>query len=463
MMVGREREAHSQGTDYRRLLRKHRWLMTGIFLLTVLTAAIWTFVQVPIYEAVATILIEPEPPKVLNIQDVVPMGGASDRNFYPTQYEIMKSRPVLERAAAALNARKRLASPASGDVGNGPAGDLSRAITIEPKRNTRLVLVKIEGPDPARSAEAANAVANAYAKYNVELKLKGARDAITWLTEEAGRLRAKTEESSQALQNYRVKTGILGMQEQRQITAAKIMDFNKAFLEAQAQRLSLESKLQQLDRIAKEPAGVQTIFTVADNALIDRLKGEAATLETEKSKLLKVYKDQHPEILKVDAQIQQVKQRLEAEFQNTMRAVQTQYKVAKGREDTLLNQVNQLRQEGQQLNEREIQYQNLQREVESNQALYDSVLKRMKETGVAGGLEDSNVRIIEEATPPVVPIRPRKARNVALSIAAGLVLAFGVAFALEYLDTTVKTPDDVERYLGLSVIGIVPSFHARRR
>ncbi|HTC22963.1 MAG TPA: GNVR domain-containing protein, partial [Gemmatimonadales bacterium] len=154
---------------------------------------------------------------------------------------------------------------------------------------------------------------------------------------------------------------------------------------------------------------------------------------------------------------------LEAEFQNTMRAVQTQYKVAKGREDTLANQVNALRQEGQQLNEREIQYQNLQREVESNQALYDSVLKRMKETGVAGGLEDSNVRIIEEATPPVVPIRPRKARNVALSIAAGLVLAFGVAFALEHLDTTVKTPDDVERYLGLSVIGIVPSFHARRR
>jgi uncharacterized protein involved in exopolysaccharide biosynthesis len=435
--------------------------MTGIFLLTVLTVAIWTFVQVPIYQAVATILIEPEPPKVLNIQDVVPMGGASDRNFYPTQYEIMKSRPVLERAAAALKAKTQPA--ARSDGADGVVDELSAAITIEPKRNTRLVLIKIDGPDPARAAEAANALANAYAKYNVELKLKGARDALSWLTEEAGRLRAKAEESSQALQNYRVKTGILGMQEQRQITAAKIMDFNKAFLEAQAQRLSLESKLQELNRIAKEPAGVQTIFTVADNALIDRLKGEASTLETERSKLLKVYKEKHPEILKIDAQIQQVKQRLEAEFQNTLQAVQTQYKVAKAREDTLANQVNQLRQEGQQLNEKEIQYQNLQREVESNQALYESVLKRMKETGVAGGLEDSNVRIIEAAAPPTVPIRPRKARNVALSIAAGLALAFGAAFALEYLDTTVKTPDDVERYLGLSVIGVVPAFHAKRR
>ncbi len=451
-----EREPQPRAADYRRLLRKHRWLMTGVFLLTVLTAAIWTFVQVPIYEAVATILIDPEPPRVLNIQDVVPMGsGLWDRNFYPTQYEIIQSRPVRERAAAVLRARKGLAE--------GVAGELSGAITVEPKRNTRLVLIKIAGPDPVLSAEEANAVASAYARYNVELKLKGARDALTWLTEEAGRLRAKAEESSQALQNYRVKTGILGMQEQRQITAAKIMDFNKAFLEAQAQRLSLESKLQQLDRIAKEPAGVQTIFTVAENPLIDRLKGEASTLETEKSKLLKVYKDQHPEILKVDAQILQVKQRLEAEFQNTLRAVQTQYKVAKGREDTLANQVNQLRQEGQQLNEREIQYQNLQREVESNQALYESVVKRMKETGVAGGLEDSNVRIIEAATPPTVPIRPRQTRNLVVSIVAGLILAFGVAFALEYLDTTVKTPDDVERYLGLSVIGVVPAFQARRR
>jgi uncharacterized protein involved in exopolysaccharide biosynthesis len=459
MMAAPERELQPHVINYRRLFRKHRWLMTGLFLLTVLTAAIWTFLQVPIYEAVATILIEPEPPKVLNIQDVVPMGGASDRNFYPTQYEIMKSRPVIERAVA-LGVKNRGGSEAAG--AGDAIGRLSGALIIEPRRNTRLVLIKVQGPDASLAAEQANAVANAYAKYNVELKLKGARDAITWLTEEAGRLRMKVDDSSQALQNYRVKTGILGMQEQRQITAAKIMDFNKAFLEAQAQRLSLESKLQQLDRIAKEPAGVQTIFTVADNALIDKLKGEASNLETEKSKLLKVYKDQHPEILKVEAQIQQVKQRLDAEFQNTMRAVQTQYKVAKGREDTLQNQVNQLRQEGQQLNEREMQYQNLQREVESNQALYDSVLKRMKETGVAGGLEDSNVRIIEEATAPTVPIRPRPARSIALSIAGGLVLAIGAAFALERLDTTVKTPDDVERYLGLSVIGIVPAFRGRR-
>jgi uncharacterized protein involved in exopolysaccharide biosynthesis len=459
-MVTREFEPSPRVADYRRVLRKHRWLMTGIFLLTVLTVAIWTFLQIPIYQAVATILIEPEPPKVLNIQDVTPLGVGSswDPAFYPTQYEIIKSRAVVVRAVAALN----LKAAGTGALAD-PSGALSGGLSVEPMRNTRLVLIKVAGPDPARAAAEANAIANAYAKYNVELKLKGARDALTWLTEEAGRLRAKVEDSSQALQNYRVKSGILGMQEQRQISAQKIIEANKGYLEAQAQRMALEAKFGELTQAAKDPAAAGTMFSEADNPLVGKLKSEIGGLETEKSKLLKVYKEMHPEIVKVDAQIQHLRGRLEAEFQGTMRSVQTQAKIARTREESQLNAVNQLRREGQELNEKESQYQNLQREVEANQQLYDSVVKRLKETGVAGGLENSNVRIIEDATPPRSPILPRKAWSLGMSLVAGLILACAVAFGLEYLDTTVKTPDDVERYLGLAVIGIVPAFDARRR
>jgi uncharacterized protein involved in exopolysaccharide biosynthesis len=461
-MVSREHEPQPRVADYRRVLRKHRWLITGIFLLTVLTVGIWTFMQVPIYQAVATILIEPEPPKVLNIQDVTPVGAMSpwDPAFYPTQYEIIKSRAVVERAVDALNLKKRAVD---GGAGADPSRTLSGSLGVDPVRNTRLVLIKVAGPDPARAAAEANAIASAYAKYNVELKLKGARDALTWLTEEASRLRAKVEESSQALQNYRVKSGILGMQEQRQISAQKIIEANKGYLEAQAQRMSVEAKLGELTQVAKDPATAGTIFSEGDNPLVGKIKGEIGSLETEKSKLLKVYKDKHPEIVKIDAQIQHLRDRLEAEFRGTLRSVQTQVKVARAREESQLNEVNHLRREGQELNDKESQYQNLQREVESNQQLYDSVVKRLKETGVAGGLENSNVRIVEEATAPGAPIRPRKAWNLGLSLVAGLVLAFGVAFGLEYLDTTVKTPDDVERYLGLSVIGVVPAFQVRRR
>jgi uncharacterized protein involved in exopolysaccharide biosynthesis len=461
-MVTPEGESQVRVADYRRVLRKHRWLITGLFLLTVLSVGIWTFTQVPIYQASATILIEPEPPKVLNIQDVTPVGAMSpfDPAFYPTQYEIIRSSAVVERAAEALNLKERAAT-------GGHRSDQSRGLTgslaVDPVRNTRLVLIKVAGPDPARAAAEANAVANAYAKYNVELKLKGARDALAWLTEEAGRLRTKVEESSQALQNYRVKSGILGMQEQRQISAQKIIEANKGYMEAVAYRMSLEAKLGELSQAAKDPSAAGLLFTEADNPLVSKIKTEIGNMETERSKLLKVYKEKHPEVVKVDAQIQHLRDRLDAELQGTLRGVQTQVRVARAREDSLAREVNGLRREGQELNDKEAQYQNLQRDLESNQQLYDSVVKRLKETGVAGGLENSNVRIVEDATPPRAPIRPRKIWNLGLSVVAGLVLAFGTAFAIEYIDTTVKTPDDVERYLGLAVIGVVPAFHARRR
>jgi uncharacterized protein involved in exopolysaccharide biosynthesis len=458
--VTHDTESKKLATDYLWVLRKHQWLITGIFLVTVITVAIWTFLEVPVYSATATLLIDPEPPKVLNIQEVSPMGTSGwDPNYYPTQYEIIKSKPVLERTIEALNLKKRMPGLAGARE---PHRVLLGALTVEPKRNTRLILIRYDSPDPALAADVANAVATAYVQYNLDLKLKGARDALGWLTSEAASLKRKVEESSAALQNYRVKAGILGTQEQRQITAQKIMDFNKAYLEAQAQRLSVEAKLRELVQIAKDPSGAQTIFTVADNPLIQKLKGELSELEVEKAKLSKTFKERHPEILKVDARIQQVSQKLDAEIQNMLRGVQTEYKVAKAREETLLNNVNQLRREGQDLNEKEIQALTLQREAESNQQLYEAVLKRFKETGVAGGLETNNVRVVEEATAPVVPVRPRKTWNLLLSVVAGLALGMAIAFGIDYLDTTVKTPDDVERYLGLPVIGIVPAFGGKR-
>src|SRR5262245_60366777 len=123
-----------------------------------------------------------------------------------------------------------------------------------------------------------------------------------------------------------------------------------------------------------------------------------------------------------------------------LRAVQAEYKVAKAREDTLFNNVNQMRREGQDLNEKEIQYLALQRESETNQQLYDSVLKRLKETGVTGGLETNNVRIVEAATAPTAPVKHRKVWNLGLSLAAQLGRAMAAELAIAHLDTTGEDP-----------------------
>jgi uncharacterized protein involved in exopolysaccharide biosynthesis len=450
------RETHLK--DYYRVLRKHRYLVAGLFLLSVFSVAVWSFVQTPIYQASATVLIEPEPPRVLNIQEVTPIGSPT-QEYYRTQYELMTSRPIVEKVIDNLNLKTRM--PELQRIAD-PVRWLQGSISVDPRRNTRLVAVRFEHASPGLAAEMANALARQYVKHNLDVKLRGAQEAMAWLNEQMTSLRVKVQESSVALQNYRVKAGIMGLQEQRQITAQKIMDFNKQYLEAQAQRLSVEAKMTELQRVTADRGGAQTIFTVADSPLIQRLKQEASELEVTRAKLSRTYKEKHPEILKIDAQLEQVNQRIDAEIKTMLRAVQTEFRVARAREETLLGNVNRLRAEAQELNEKEIQYLSLQRDADSNQQLYEAVLKRLKETGVTGGLETNNVSVIEEAVTPRVPIRPRKVVNLLVAVVVGVLIGVGTALTIEYFDTTVKTPDDVERYLGLPVIAIVPQFAVKR-
>jgi uncharacterized protein involved in exopolysaccharide biosynthesis len=322
--------------------------------------------------------------------------------------------------------------------------------------------VQFEHPNPVVAAEVATVVAHAYVKYNLDAKLKGTRDAVQWLNEQMSGLRSKVEESAVALQNYRIKAGILGIQEQRALTAQKAQEVNRAHLEAQAQRLSIESKLSALNRIAREQATTENLSTAMDDPLIRKFKTELAELHVQRSKLLQTYKERHPEVLKVDAQIQQLTQRLETEIQKALRSLETEYRVARAREDSLLGSVNRLRAEGQELNEKEIQYSALQRESDSNQQLYEAMLKRLKETGVAGGLDTNNARVVEEATVPGLPVRPRKTFALIVSVLLGLGLGVAAVVGVEYFDRSVKSPEDVERVLGLPVIAVVPAFASRR-
>lgn len=450
-----EREVHL--SDYVRILRRRRWVALTVFVVIVATVVVGTFLQTPIYRATAKVLIDPEAPKGLNIQDLISGDGRTD--YHPTQYELIKSRAVLERVIETGNLKQRMPELA---VSKAPAENLLARLTIEPKRNTRLVEVHVDHADAKLAADIANAIAQSYARFNLDMKLKASREVIVWLSEQLNELKAQVQDSASALQKYRVSQGILGAQEQRQITAQKIMDFNRAYLEAQAQRLTSDAKLRELTQVAREKAGAQTMFTVADSLLIQKLKVDLATLETERSKLVKTYKDKHPEVLKVDAQIQQVRDRIDGELQGLVRALETEQKVARAREQTLLGNVQALQREAQSINEKEIQHLALSRESESSQTLYELVLKRLKETGVASGIETNNVRVVEDARVPAKPYRPRKALNVALALTVGLFAGVGVAFFVDYLDRTIKTPEDVERHLGVPVLGVVPAFADRR-
>jgi succinoglycan biosynthesis transport protein ExoP len=445
--------------DYLQVLRKRRWLALATFFTVVLGVTAWTLVQTPIYEGAAKVLIDREPPRVLSgVQEVTPLESTS-QDYYQTQYELIKSRPVLERAIESLGLTRRM--PRLADAGDA-ARVLATIVQVEPKRNTRLVDIKVRDAEPQLAADVANGVAKAYARFNLESKLGSTREAMLWLSEQMNELKAKVQDSEVALQKYRERSGIVGIEQQRNITATKMIEINKAFMDAQAQRLSAEARLREINSLAKGGASGGVMMAGTESTILPKLRSDAADLDRKLSEALRVYREKHPEVVKIRSALEQVNERIRLEVGNSLKAAESEYKVAKSREDALAGRIDLVKREALDLNEKEIQYSALQRETQSSQQLYEVVLKRVKETGLSGGLETNNIRIVEEAQVPRSPVRPRVPLNIALGLVVGLMLGAGLAFFVEYFDNTIKTPDEAERYLGLPTLGVIPMFEARK-
>jgi uncharacterized protein involved in exopolysaccharide biosynthesis len=453
--------------EYLRVLRKHVWLVLACFVVVLVIVALGTYLQRPIYRATTKALLEREAPRVVNFQDLGPVGGESTE-FFQTQVQIIKSRPVAQRVIDTLDlkARKRGMSGAPNAVGPFaaflPTGTVDpvevflRAVSVEPVRNTRLVEIQVEDPDPKLAADIANALAGAYVHQNLELKLSAARDALSWLTAQVSDLKSKVNESELALQRYREQAGLIQAEEKQNLAARKLAEFNSSHIEAKAKRLEMETRLNEIRRASQQPEVLESSPLVINNPLIQRLKGQLVELEVQRSKLLKTYREKHPEVVKIQSQVDEISQKIREEVGRLGLSMESEYNALKARENAMLQAVNQTRDEAQSLAKKEIQYGILKREADSNQQLYDVLLKRLKETGLSQGLDSSNVRIVEAAIVPLRPVKPRTVLNLVLGAVVGLVVGVCTAFFIEYMDDTIRTPEQVERALGVPVFSLIP-------
>jgi len=445
--------------DYLRVVQKHLALIVSVFLVVVVTVGVGTYLQRPIYRASTKALIEREGSRVVNFQEAAPTSGDSVE-FFQTQVQIIQSRPVVQRVIDSLglaNRRPELAQAVD------PVATFLKVVSVEPVRNTRLVEIQVEDPDPKLAAEVANALARAYVSQNLELKLASARDALTWLTTHVTDLKGKVNESEVALQHYKEQAGIVSMEEKQNLTVKKLAEFNSTYIEAKAKRLEMETRLAELRKASQRPEVLESSPLVVNNPLVQRLKGQLVEMEVQRSKLLKVYKEKHPEVLKVQSQIDEITRKIGEEVGRLVRSMESEYNVLKAREAAMVGAVNQYRDESQGLAKKEIQFGILKREADSNQQLYEVLLKRLKETSLSQGLDTNNVRIVEPAVAPPLPVKPRKGLNMALAVVVGLGFGLCLAFFVEYMDRSLRTPEQAEKALGVPVLAVIPAFLPRGR
>ncbi len=439
-----------------KILLKRRWTVATFFLVVSVLITIATLLQTPVYRATAVVRIETETPNIVGFKEVVALGLQNywaAKEFYETQFRIIRSRPVAAEVIEKLKLSQQ--PPFAGSPS--PEQTLTNMIEINPIKSSQLVAISIDNSDPVLAAKIANMLAEVYRRQNLERKVGASRDALKWLGREQENLAGNVRQSEQALQDFLQAHNITSFEERQNITAQRVQQLSDALTQAQRNRINSQVAAENAKQL-KASGEAFSIPEVIANQLIADLKEKLIVLQEEKSKLAKKYTPAHPDMKKLQNQIDAVTARVNDEVNVIIGGLTASYRQDLERERQLAAELEQAKQDALRLSALEIDYRAKKREAESTSVLFDELQKRRKETEITTSLPANNVSIIESALTPKDPIKPRKRMNVMLGALLGLLGGIGLAFFLEYLDTTVKSSEDLEQTVHAPFLGIIPSF-----
>ena len=477
--------------DHLRILKKRQWVIITFFVIIVVGVTIATLLSSPIYKGTTRILIEKDTPNILSFQEVLAF-DTSDTDYYQTQYTILKSRSLAkavleqlgmlegEEASSGFSVRRAvdellllagLKEPLTDEAKQRLKEQqridnfLNRVISIEPIKGSWLVDISAVSKHPERAARIANALVEMYIKHSLESKLSASKDAAGWLEGQLQASQQKVAESEAALLAYKEKYGIISFEDRQNIVTQKLSELNTAVNNARIKRIGVEAQYRQIQEYLNAEASassaeaivkLETLSQVINNPFIQNLKVELSNLEVEQSELLKKFRPKHPNVIAVHSQIASVRQRISAEVRQIITSIKNEYELALAQEEEMLAALEEHKQEALDLNQKAITYAVLEREAESNKRVYDTLLQRTKETSVTEQLETINIRVVDPAEVPNYPIAPRKKLNLFLAIIVGLVGGTALAFFFEFLDNSIKSPDDIQHYLSIPFLGFIP-------
>ncbi len=461
-------------TDYYRGLLKRKWLILLVFVSVLFISVVVTIRSPKIYEAVATVEIDLQADQVLSdVNDVYKLGDVSywdNKSYFETQYQILHSRRVALAVVERLHLDRDLAFLGLDEIEDeaelaelleeaDPAETLLLNLIIEPVTDSRLALIRYRGTDPQQATTIANAVAEAYIEQNLERKTSSARSAISWLSEQVDELKSKLEESERALYEFKKENDILStdMDERVNITGTRLSELYSETRRAETEYVKLKAQYESMQRIMPEE-DVERIasMTVLQSPLIKDLKVEYVRLQNQYSELLQVYKERHPDVLQVKSQLDRTKENLRSEVRAIINGVRAEFEASRTTFLAIQSELDKVKDQAKLLTLKQVEYNRLLREKESNQGLFQQVLVRLKEIDLSSMLEVNNIRMLDEAKVPIKPIRPRVKLNLALGFMLALIFSVGLAVLLEILDKTLKNAADIGRYLKVPLLGVVP-------
>lgn len=467
---------------YFRIAQRWRWVIAPIVAGCIAIGIVITLLMTPKYTAATTIEVSRESDQVTNIQGVQRDATAADQEFYQTQYGLLRARTLAERIAAkrglvdkpdffrmygklesdnpAFQVDNGRFSARGRDVRLREAGQiLLDNVSIDPTRLSRLVSINFTSPDPEFSAQVANAWAINFIESNLERKIQATAYGRQALQRQLAEYKDRLDQSQRQLVAYASQEQIINLPSQtngdksttqeRSIVADNLSALNAALNQATVDRIAAEAQF-------RRAGGSGSSSAALNNTAINNLRQRRAELAAEYQQLMVRFEPAYPTAVAIKSQIDQLDRSIVREESRVANSFRATYQQELEREQELRRRVDALKDQYLDLRRRSIQYNIYQQEVDTNRALYDGLLQRYKEIGVAAGVGVNNVAIIDLADVPQRPSSPRLLLNLLVSLLAGLIIGAAVALGLEQLDETIADPSEVQKLLGLPLLGTVP-------
>jgi polysaccharide biosynthesis transport protein len=450
---------------YWRTIRK-RWpfVVLSMIVATVI-AFVYTYRQPKIYEATCQVIIEPMAPQVLpGSKDVVELGTGTfwaNKEFYETQYRIIQSTSVGQRTAEKLGLQY---DPDYAAV-VGPTHDLTALgrtiagqLSVKPLKDSRLALITVFDGKPQRAALIANTVADTYIEYNLDYKLEGARSAMAWLAEQESELKRQLEESELKLYHYKKDRNLLAvsLDDKQSMLSQNLANVNAKLTELHIKLLEMDAKRKMVERARDNIADKANLPEIREKVTIEKLRDSYVQLNKEYAELSSRYGPSHPKMKSLKSEMDSIRASYEEEINGVLATFEKSYQELLDNERSLKSLMEQQKKEAIELSKIEVEYKPLQRSAEQEDKMYGVIAARQKEIDITGPMKTNNVRVLERAIVPNIPVRPKPVQNLLLGLMIGLGTGVGLAFAIEALDNTLKTQQDVEQFLGTPVLGLVP-------
>jgi len=477
---------------------KRKWIVISVLAIALVFGLLQVTLTVPTYRATAVVQINHETSRILRIEDfeAAPRSWQGVEQFYQTQYEILRGRELAENVVRRLEVydhpeltgeiRQRSLSgelralpyrvrgvfqrspsgtpvamdnEAAREMGIRRAGAILRSrIQVNPRPNSRLVNVSVSSFDRQFGARLANAVVEEYMRATLQRRYDAGQEAREFLEEQMQDMRIALERSDQALLDFANEHQIADLGQRIEMAGSTLTRLNNQLSEAQSELLQVRTYRQLIRN-----GDAQSIRPVTRDSRLQDLRNQRASLTTEYASLSQRFQDDYPAIVELQSKMAEIDRQITDRRQEIINDILSEYNQLNAQIDTLEQAI--IEREGQilALNQQGVQYNILRREFQTNRELYDGMLQRMREIGVAAGLQENNVAIIDHALPAGRPYLPNTQRNLAMALAIGLALGIGLALMLEFLDNTIRRTEDIEKMVGRPVLGLIPMVKLREQ